>query len=303
MTIQHRLAVPADLACLGAALDQEFIFGKGRKTSFAQRFPSTFCAANAANIFVTEDNDKIVSAFLVKRFGWQQREKTWRGAMIGAVYTDAKRRGEGLAGNLLQWGTQNLRDAGVEFAVLWTTQSEFYARLGWVGADQGVFGSSAAPAEAIGEENPPATVKAVPLALSDERRLEMIGKHALENFVVRSSLDYHQVPLPAENVDVLLRMEGRAPTSYALLGSKGEVGILYEMVGSEDGFADLWQAICKRHSKIVINDRADSPSHRWLVQHAEIAWENKQLAMWLPLASHPDITAMSQWYIPYFDRI
>ncbi len=79
---------------------------------------------------MAEDNGKIVSAFFAKCFDWQQGEKAWRGAMIGAVYTDPQRRGEGLAGNLLKWGAQSLQNAGAEFAVLWTTQTEFYASPG-----------------------------------------------------------------------------------------------------------------------------------------------------------------------------
>jgi predicted N-acetyltransferase YhbS len=301
MTIEYRVAVPADLGRICAVLDNEFIFGKDRKISIAQRFPATFCAANIANIFVAEDNGRIVSAFLAKRFDWQQDEKTWCGAMIGAVYTDPQRRNEGLAGNLLKWGMQALQQDGAELAVLWTIQSEFYARLGWISADSGVFGSCVTASGDI--EYALDKVKVVPLALSDERRIDAVRKQCLKGLVRREALDYHQVPIPAESVDVLLWNEGRETRSYALLGSKGTVGILYEMVGSEDGFADLWAAARKRHGKIVINDCAESRSHRWLTQHAGVAWENKKLAMWMPLSTELDIAQVSQWYIPYFDRI
>lgn len=300
MTISQRAARPADLERLRPMLDNEFILGKGRKTSIAQRFPSTFCADNVENIFLAEENGTIVSAFLSKRFTWRQPDRTWQGAMIGAVYTESKRRGEGLGSALLKWGTQALQDAGAEFGVLWTTQPEFYQRLGWSAADIGMFGSCGSGA---GAGDLPDSVRAVPMAMCNEREIDDIRAQYLDAYVCRQPLDYSQQPVPAENVDVLLWTEDGEPASYALLGCIGGTGILYELVGSESGFADLWETIRRRHKKIVINDSADSASYRWLSKNTDIAWENKKLAMWLPLTNDVDIAIMSQWYIPYFDRI
>jgi len=299
MTISHRVAQPADLDRLCPMLDNEFILGKGRKTSIAQRYPSTFCAANANNIFLAEENGKIVSALLCKRFKWCQPERKWHGAMIGAVYTDPKRRGEGIGGSLLQWGMQVVRDAGAEFAVLWTTQSKFYERLGWSTADIGMFGNGtgAGFGEALD------SVRLLPLAMCNEREIDDIRIQFLDAYVCRLSLDYSQQPIPAENVDTLLWADDGELSSYALLGRVGGTGILYELVGSESGFGDLWETMRRRHKKIVINDCANSASYLWLSQNTDIVWENKKLAMWLPISKEVDVTTMSQWYIPYFDRI
>ncbi|HXA48170.1 MAG TPA: hypothetical protein VNW52_11115, partial [Burkholderiaceae bacterium] len=92
-------------------------------------------------------------------------------------------------------------------------------------------------------------------------------------------------------------------SSYALLGQVDAAGILYEMVGSEEGFADLWEMMRRRHKKIVINDGTHSDSYRWLSKNTDIVWEDKKLAMWLPLSADLNMAAISQWYIPYFDRI
>lgn len=300
MTISHRVAEPADLDRLRPLLDNEFITAKGRKTSLAQRFPSTLCAANVRNIFLAEDQGKIVSAFLAKRFDWQQPDQVWQGAMVGAVFSDPDRRGEGLASNLLKWGMQSLQADGAQFGVLWTTQTEFYARLNWDSADIGVFGSSASGA---GTGAGPASVHVLPAVLSSERDMDDIRMQYLDAQVRRQSLDYSQLPIPAEGVDVLLWADDGEPSAYALLGNMGATGILYEMVGSEQGFADLWETIRRRHKRCVINDSAGSASHKWLSQHTDIAWEDKKLAMWLPLTSELDIAKMSEWYIPYFDRI
>jgi putative acetyltransferase len=300
MTISHRAAQPADLDRLGQMLDNEFIFGKGRKTSLAQRYPSTFCAANVGNIFVAEENGQIVAAFLCKRFEWHQPDRNWQGAMVGAVYADPKRRGEGLGSALLKWGMQALQAAGVEFAVLWTTQPDFYGRLGWNGTDIGVFGNCGSGS---GSGAALDSVRVLPLALCNEREVDDIRVQCLDAYVCRQSLDYSQQPIPAENVDILLWTEDGEASSYALLGRVGGTGIVYEMVGSESGFADLWESVRLRHKKIVINDSADSASYRWLSQHTDIVWESKKLAMWLPLSAEIDVNAMSKWYIPYFDRI
>jgi len=306
MTLQLRVAAPADLERLRPLLDNEFIFGKGRKVSLANRFPSAFCAANAANIFLAMEGVQIVSACMAKRFEWLIQGKAWRGAMIGAVYTDPQRRGQGHGGKLLQWGTQQLREADVQFGVLWTTQHAFYARLGWTAADTGVLGSSQGEEGASAACPPPESIRSMPLALSDERKIDMLRQRWLDAFVRREPLDYHQVPVPAEDVDVLLWMQGRDPAAYALVGRKGDTGIVYEMVGDADGqdaFAALWSAIRARYRNIVINDRAGSPAQAWLARQPGLTWENKALAMWRPLAHGPEMAEMAQWHIPYFDRI
>ena len=300
MTISHRVAQPKDLGRLHPVLDHEFIVSKGRKTSIAQRYPSTFCTANAENIFLAEDDGEIVSTFLCKRFTWQQAGKKWQGAMIGAVYADPKRRAQGIGSSLLQWGVQALTDAGMDFAVLWTTQPEFYERMGWNAADVGVLGNCSSGA-GVGETLD--SIKILPLPMSNNREIDDIRVQCLDNYVQRQVLDYSQQPIPAESVDVLFWSDDGESSSYALLGQVGATGILYEMVGSENGFADLWEMIRRRHKKIVINDSVNSASYNWLSQHADIAWEEKKLAMWLPLSKELNISAISQWYISYFDRI
>ncbi|HXA47778.1 MAG TPA: GNAT family N-acetyltransferase, partial [Burkholderiaceae bacterium] len=166
MTIIHRVAQPKDIERLSAMLDAEFIFGKGRKTSIAQRFPSTLSVANVGNIFLAEENANIVSAFLCKRFAWHQQSRIWQGAMVGSVYSAPKRRGEGIGSALMKWGMQALQDSGVEFGVLWTTQAKFYERLGWTVADTGVFGSSDSDAVAGDSLD---SISVMPLPMSDER--------------------------------------------------------------------------------------------------------------------------------------
>ena len=97
MDIVVRPATPADLERLIAELDQQFVFGKGRRISLAQRFPAVYCSQNAGNLFLLEEQGNILACLACKRFEFLCRGDAWRGAMIGAVYTHPRRRGEGLA--------------------------------------------------------------------------------------------------------------------------------------------------------------------------------------------------------------
>src|SRR5260221_953543 len=100
-------------------LDQQFVFGKGRRISLVERFPAVYCPENAANMVVLEENGEMLSFLACKRFNLLHEGNHWRGAMIGAVYTRAERRGEGLASRVLERSAKILRESGIDFAVLW----------------------------------------------------------------------------------------------------------------------------------------------------------------------------------------
>jgi len=131
-----------------ALLDLEFIFGKGRRLSLQQRFPAVLNRQRPQAILLAKAQNLIVSALAIKAFDWITPERSWRAAMVGMVYTRPEWRGRGMASVLLQAAQQRMRQESYDFAVLWTAQPDFYARLGWIGADCGVLGvaQTAAPA-------------------------------------------------------------------------------------------------------------------------------------------------------------
>jgi hypothetical protein len=139
---------------------------------------------------------------------------------------------------------------------------------------------------------------------ADIRPIESIRQRWLTAQVARAADDYRQLPLPAENVELIWHGQTARTACYALLGHAGDTSILYEMVGNPDGFTALWAAV-RSHSqrRLLINDSTGSGSHAWLAQDAGITWQDKKLAMWLPLSERMEIARVSQWYIPYFDRI
>lgn len=289
---------PDELERLMPLLDEEFIFGKGRTISLRLRFPTVFCRNNLHNIIIGTDGGAIVSALAMRQFDWREGDEIFCGAMIGAVYTHPARRGEGLAGNLLAMAAKRMREANTDFGVLWTSQPLFYARHGWVAADCGVLGE-AEPNDLMPESS--CDVILAP-AEASAPQLESVRRSWLNAMTLRHLEDYRQLPIPAEHVDLLWR-KNKGMAAYALLGTNGSTGFVYELVGDTKCFPALWQEACRGRRRIYINDQVGSPSFQWFTSQTGISWKNKKLAMWLPLSERVGMTRLGQWHIPYFDRI
>lgn len=298
MSLDIHRCKPDELEPLIHLLDEEFIFSKGRTISLRLRFPTVYCKDNLTNIILCTDGAAIVSTLAIRYFDWHVGNEIFRGAMIGAVYTHPGRRGQGWASRLLEVAATQLREHNIDFGVLWTGQPSFYARFGWIAADCSVLGSIT-PDNSSAEFSDAITRMPISAGAS---LAEAIRQCTLNSMTVRDPEDYQQLPLPAEHVDFLWR-ENQGKAAYALLGSRGETGFLYELHGDSSCFPELWREICLNHRQIFVNDRTDSPSYRWLTDHANASWENKSLAMWLPLSKRVDIAHLEQWHIPYFDRI
>ncbi|MBI5658777.1 MAG: GNAT family N-acetyltransferase [Nitrosomonadales bacterium] len=297
-----RAATSGDLEKLIPLLDEEFIFGKGRRVSLAQRFPAVYCRENLDNIFVAEENGAVVSALVAKRFNWLENGEPFRGIMFGAVYTHPLRRKEGQASRLLAWAAEKSGRDGTDFAVLWAAKSAFYARLGWVAGDCGVLGEAASHAIAVEPSNED-EVEVMPANLANLRPIEFIRQRWLDPLILRNAGNYRQLPPPAETVALLRCGENPDRAGYALAGYCGGTTIVYEMNGHPDSFRALWHKICGQPERIIINDQPGSASYRWLAGNTSVTWQAKPLAMWLPLSAKADMARISGWYLPYFDRI
>jgi predicted N-acetyltransferase YhbS len=300
MSLVTRAATPVDLQRIVPQLDQQFVFGKRRQISLAQRFPAVYGPTNAGNIFVTEEDSEILSALACKRFELFDEGRIWCVAMVGAVYTHPARRGEGLASRLLQRTSEALRESGTDFAVLWTDRPAFYRRLGWMSADCGMLGETEIRYSRV---EPGGEVARMPARLGDIPRIESIRQHWHACLTPRRAGDYCQLPMPADAVNLLVWGEGSRDATYALVGGTGELGILYEMIGHPDGFPVLWPEIFRSYRRLLANDAKGSASHRWLCQNTDLIWGAKPLAMWLPLSVKADVALAAHWHIPYFDRI
>ena len=281
-------------------LDQQFIFGKGRRISLAERFPAVYRAENVGNLFLLEDHGEILSSIACRHFDLKQADRAWRGAMIGAVYTRPERRGEGLASRLLGEAVANMRESGLDFAVLWTDQPAFYARSGWISADQGVLGELTSVSAVVDTES---AIASMPARAADNAHIERIRQRWCECLTPRRPDDYRQLPPPAETVNLLEWRAGTDQFAYALVGNHGDMSILYELIGDPAGFSYLWSELCRGDRRILANELDGSVSHCWLSANTGLTWQSKPLAMWLPLSAKLDMARVAQWYVPYFDRI
>lgn len=297
MSAVFRTATKEDLQRLLALMDAEFIFGKGRTISLAQRRPALFSATSAQYFQLVEDTastgePEIVAALVAQAFEFVLQGDTRRGAMIGLVLTLPARRGEGWASQLLRHTVETLRQQGLDFAVLWTAQPAFYARLGWQLADRGVFGELDLPhANAMS-----GFAATTPIAQADTGWIESL-RQQYGAPTRRAHSDYLELPPNVEQIDVL-----SSGDAYALLGHAGATAVLYEMQGNAANFAALWQSIlASGYRRLWVNDVAGSTSQRWLQAHTAIDWQPKPLAMWLSLTN--ETLPFADAYVPYFDRI
>lgn len=284
-----RPCMPAELPALVGLLDEEFIFSKGRSLSLAQRLPTALYAGNCPNILVACHGGEITAAIVIKRFDWIAPERSWRGAMIGMVYTRPVERGKGLASQLLRAAEQRLRADGTAFAVLWTAQPDFYRRLGWTSADCGVFGTYVSAGGATARCSP-----------GDADAIETLRLRSPGAHIARDSASYGTLPPPARRLELLASPDGE---SYAIYGVQADRDYVYEFGGTASGYAALWQDICAAPRTVYINERRDSAAQRWLLNKPGISWREQALAMWLPLAEPSCARRFADWYVPFLDRI
>lgn len=280
---------PAELPALVELLDEEFIVSRGRSISLARRFPAVLHAGNCSNILLACRGDEIVAGIVIKRFDWITPERSWRGAMIGMVYTRPAERGKGLATQLLRAAEQGLRADDTAFAALWTAQPGFYRQLGWTCSDRGIFGTYASTAGGAGG------CDSVDAGAVDALRLRGAGA-----YTPRDRANYRTLPLPAEQLQLRASPGGAA---YAIYGVQADRAYVYEIGGEPSDYPALWQDICAAGRTVYVNERRGSAAHEWLASIPGISWRDQALAMWLPLTEPECGRQFAYWYIPFLDRI
>jgi predicted N-acetyltransferase YhbS len=287
--VEIRNCTPAELPALIALLDEEFIFSKGRSISLAQRFPAVLREENCANILVACGGEGIAAAIAIKRFDWIAPERSWRGAMVGMVYTRPAMRGQGLASRLLRAAEEKLHAEGADFAVLFTAQPGFYRRLGWTTSDCGMFGTCAS-----------AGGGASGCTAADAGAIETIRSRSSGAHLLRDDASYRALPLPAERLQMRV---SPCAAAYAIYGVQAEHAYVYEFGGAPSGYAALWQDVCAAARTVRINERRGSAAQQWLAAIPGIGWRDQALAMWLPLAAAARNARFADWYVPFLDRI
>ena len=292
-------ASPDDLASVVAMLDQEFVYRKQRTLSFVSRYPAVYCLDNIANIYVIREAHRIVSSVAVKRRKWLANGRVFQFAMVGGVCTEALERERGLASAILQHVEASLREAGLDFAVLWTSTAPFYEKLGWHLSDEGLLGTL----QGRILEAKTAMVNYGPLVPEDIARLDAIRAQRLPCRVIREAIDYQTIPLPAQMVERFAVKDDSQWTAYAVVGRLNDTGYVYEVVGDSATFPPLWSAIGEAYQAVCVNDCVGSPSARWLDTHGLVRWTSQNLAMWQILSPRLTMEQVQGIYVSFLDRI
>jgi len=278
-------------------LDNEFVAKRGRTISVARRYPEAFSISNLLHIHLAMVGETIVSIAVAKPFSYAVADRVLHAAMIGFVWTRVEWRGRGLATNVLRNLVGLLAEEDLGFAVLWSTQPSFYDRLGWVVKDTSLYGRARGSREtALGINR----LDTMPAAVTWDR-IERLRERAFGERVIRSQESYTGLPLPAKEVTAIFAQD-HDEEGFALVGYEGGNAYLYEWSGSPAILQDLWDELRRTCSTFFVNERADSPSGRWLTENTGIDLRRQELAMWLQLSRTTPSVDLPD-HIPYFDRL
>lgn len=299
MNLQIGACTAAERPGLIAALDREFVAGRGRAISLAERFPAAFAPAASKDLRVLRPDGRIAACLLVQRFDWMADGVLFRGAMIGMVYTAPECRGQGFARRLLEGTIAELRTEGRDFAVLWSSLAGYYERLGWRRADCSRFGVL----ERSGAIGPAPHADPRALAPATLEGLEALRTRLLHRRVVRAPVAYRSLPLPAERLCCTRAGRGSGREAYILYGVRADAVFIYELLGATAAYSELWGRAIQGAAAVYVNDAADTPSANWLRTHTALALQPQALALWQMLSPRAAAAPYAQWHIPYFDRI
>lgn len=277
-----------DWPALYQSLEVEFLHSRGRTGSLSRRYPALFERPDAATAFrCCEADGALVGACALRRFSWHA-ERVFEGAMIGFVWTDPGRRGEGHAAFLLRAVVEELAARGLDFVVLWSGLEGFYERLGWQRADPGVFasvpGNPNGTREAL-EPLVPALLEGMRLA-ADQPRL------------LRTGEDWRAVPIPATTTGVIA-----TDSAYVLCGELDAARYVYEAHGSDAALAALWPRVVAGVSQVHVNDWTGGTLHGWLARQPGVRVKPQGLAFWQLLGTRARHADWRRWHLPWFDRI
>lgn len=96
-----------------------------------QEYPTAFHVANVQNIRIIADQDKILSHAVWRPLLVKSHMGLFKVAMIGSVVTESQSREKGLSSKILEDCMQQAKEAGCEFAILWSDKYDFYKKFGF----------------------------------------------------------------------------------------------------------------------------------------------------------------------------
>lgn len=125
-----------ELAVILTALNEEFIFKRGRELVLEKRFPGIFSEENRENLFALYgDGDGRFLSFVAAKVLSYKGSKVF---FLGSVFTPEAERGHGYAGLLLEQIVEIYRNRNFVAGYLWTGIGSFYEKHGWQTEDRSV---------------------------------------------------------------------------------------------------------------------------------------------------------------------
>jgi|GEM_PF-4095669 len=213
-----------------AALNEEFIYRRGRTLPLEVRFPGLFATANRANCFVLSDgNGDGLSFAACELRELNLNRQTLSVFTVGSVFTPQEFRGRGLAGRLMTDVANFYREQGLAGGYLWTGLNAFYEKSGWQTSDSSVV--LILREEIPGEKTtvqPMTGLIAGQLAANDCGPLR---RHS-------DGREYFKVPPPGDTGVSLLSSRG----GYLCGGYRASTGYIYELRGTAEDLTALLHA-------------------------------------------------------------
>ena len=285
--IETRFCHADELDSVLAAINQEFIYSRGRTIEVQQRFPVLL--REPRNILIRTVDGKLVSALALKRFIWRTPNERFSAAMIGLVWTNPSMRTRGHASAILKFTRSQLVQEQHDFAVLWTTQPKIYSGLGWIGADCGRY--------------------AVLPGISGDCQDDKINRASIERIrrirnqwspsrLCRENAVEPPLPLPATQLKLLLESD-----AYAVIGLAKDNAYIFDILGDSNSLKSLWDRISISGNHIHINVPDRSPADEFFKKNLHTTLPRKPLAMWLPISKSAECLDYASIYIPIFDRL
>jgi len=275
--------------------DEVFLREKKRSGSVLIRYPNLFQPENFRNLYTVWCGDELAGVTAIREFECSIRDTTLRGAMVGLVAVRKQYRGQGIGCQMMERVTTIIRQRAINFAVLWATSPAFYAAHGWVPHDIGLYGDLAHPSPKSNSSLVPS-----PSAVWYSVEARRLNNEGLS--IRRTFLDYCVTPSGVEKVLCFRSQNDVNKGAYAIVGVRGETGVLYEMIGDTAYFAEIWEAVSSQFSSISVNDHSGSISHKWLKSYTALQWHPQTLSLWLRCNNEVNYD-ISSLHIPYFDRI
>jgi predicted N-acetyltransferase YhbS len=232
-------------------IDDEFVFGKGRSISLAERLPDAYGKTNSAGIFCALHNNFVIGTVVTKHIHVRIDQQSISGYMMGGIATKKDFRRQGVATQLYHYVEKML--ARENFFVLWTGIPDFYYRMGWKKCGTGIFGEIQSP-NSDSEADTCWTLAKI------NREKEFLIINALREqsgyatLLPENGMRYANLPLPVGNCDVVAaRDENSDAKAYVAYGYLDDIAYVYELAGNDLALGYIMNDLCKRFSKVYVN--------------------------------------------------